>query len=84
MVQILGVSAHKRRVFALLQVLWRYNIHIKSLISNLYFKMAGFTESSLVKYVRGIKALPSEIFNWRLFITVVSFALAGCPKGMFR
>lgn len=48
------------------------------------FAMAGFSDSSLAKYARGIKALPSEIFNWHLFITVISFALSGTPRGMSK
>jgi hypothetical protein len=48
------------------------------------FAMAGFSDSSLAKYARGIKALPSEIFNWHLFITVIGFALTGTPKGMWK
>ncbi|RTE84910.1 hypothetical protein BHE90_000591 [Fusarium euwallaceae] len=43
--------------------------------------MRVFRDSSLAKYVRGVKSLPSGIFNWHLFATCISFALAGCPKG---
>ncbi|KAF4996488.1 hypothetical protein FDECE_12404 [Fusarium decemcellulare] len=43
--------------------------------------MRAIKDSSLAKYIRGVKALPSGIFNWHLFVTCISFALAGCPKG---
>ncbi|RSL92580.1 hypothetical protein CEP52_013742 [Fusarium oligoseptatum] len=44
--------------------------------------MRVFRDSSLAKYVRGVKSLPSGIFNWHLFATCISFALAGCPKAI--
>ncbi|KAM5345047.1 hypothetical protein ACJ41O_010909 [Fusarium nematophilum] len=43
--------------------------------------MGALKESSLAKYIRGVKALPPGIFNWHLFITAITFALGGCPKG---
>ncbi|KAF6830407.1 MFS quinate transporter [Colletotrichum plurivorum] len=42
--------------------------------------MEAFSETSLSKYVRAVKGLPSEIFNWDLFVTVIGFALEGTPK----
>ncbi|KAJ4264199.1 hypothetical protein NW762_005393 [Fusarium torreyae] len=38
-------------------------------------------ETSFGKYKKAIKALPREIFNRNLFLTALSFALCGCPKG---
>lgn len=36
----------------------------------------------LSKYIRAIKDSPREIYNRNLFLSVCSFALGGCAKGM--
>jgi MFS family permease len=41
----------------------------------------GWRQSSLAKYHRAIKESPAGLFNRHLFLTVCTFALAGCPKG---
>lgn len=46
--------------------------------------MGAFSETSLAKYVRGVKELPPAIFNWHLFVTVIGFALGGTPKGQSK
>ncbi|CAG8218291.1 unnamed protein product [Penicillium salamii] len=38
-------------------------------------------QSSLAKYFHAIKDSPREIFNCRLFLTALAFALGGCAKG---
>ncbi|KAF5582958.1 major facilitator superfamily transporter [Fusarium pseudocircinatum] len=38
-------------------------------------------DTSFGKYKKAIRALPREIFNRQLFLTALSFALCGCPKG---
>ncbi|KAH7131142.1 general substrate transporter [Dactylonectria macrodidyma] len=43
--------------------------------------MDSIKQSSLMKYIRAVRALPDGILNWHLFLTVVTFALSGCPKG---
>lgn len=46
--------------------------------------MGALNDSPLAKYVRNVRALPSGIFNRQLFITVIGFALGGCPKGVYH
>ncbi|KAE8138891.1 general substrate transporter [Aspergillus pseudotamarii] len=41
----------------------------------------GKQQSSLGKYLHAIKDSPREVFNRRLFLTVIAFALGGCAKG---
>ncbi|KAH6887484.1 general substrate transporter [Thelonectria olida] len=43
--------------------------------------MDSVKQSPLMKYVRAVKALPDGILNWHLILSVVTFALSGCPKG---
>ncbi|KAI0142809.1 hypothetical protein GGR57DRAFT_519140 [Xylariaceae sp. FL1272] len=44
--------------------------------------MANFLfQPSVAKYVREVRALPKEYWNWRFFVTVVAFALGGPGKG---
>jgi hypothetical protein len=45
--------------------------------------MEALKQSSLAKYIRAIRELPRGIFNWHLFLTVITFALSGSPKGQF-
>ena len=37
--------------------------------------------SAFGKYVRAIKNSPPGLYNWRLILTVIMFALSGMPKG---
>ncbi|RDW74442.1 uncharacterized protein DSM5745_07104 [Aspergillus mulundensis] len=38
-------------------------------------------QASLLKYITAIKQSPREIYNRRLFLSVIAFALGGCAKG---
>ncbi|KAI0420421.1 general substrate transporter [Xylaria grammica] len=39
------------------------------------------SKSSLAKYVREFRSLPRGLLNWKLLLTVITFALTGSPKG---
>jgi hypothetical protein len=46
------------------------------------FKMiALISNSPFAKYARAIKQSPPGLYNWRLILTVIMYALAGMPKG---
>jgi hypothetical protein len=45
--------------------------------------MERLKQSSLANHVRGIRALPRAVLNWRLFLSCFVFAMCGTPKGVF-
>jgi hypothetical protein len=40
-----------------------------------------FSNSPVGKYVLAIKNSPPSLYNWRLILTVIMYALSGMPKG---
>jgi hypothetical protein len=43
--------------------------------------IALISNSPFVKYARAIKHSPPGLYNWRLILTVIMYALGGMPKG---